>query len=374
MSLDFEGIPASQCRSLIPDFGADILRTPRNLTRCRCAGTARGQQLDQMVEGAQDLNRKCSLHATRALRQKQSCSTHVPAHILVHVLGPCGCDMSQFQKPFTQLRVTHSSFIQCLATSAACLDALHRKLPCTPRLDVCMPMNRSDSGQILGADRLTTESKESTGGEHGQEQHLGVRQLSTDSADTPRSADAALERRLATGRESQRRFRERQKARAQEAEAKLSKATNELLELRNRQAELEARNQLLENTARVNRPIEAEVSFGVTVTVTVAQRSVYTIFRQLQYLCMKCCQALTDSETISWYILLLQSLQQAEAERQTAPSRDPSPEAGMQDPSAVLILVSQEPYCLTAEEASKLSIPAFSILWTVSLHPPSHHK
>ena len=148
-------------------------------------------------------------------------------------------------------------------------------------------MNRSassPSSQILGADRLTTESKESTGGEHGHEQHLGVRQLSTDSADTPRSADAALERRLATGRESQRRFRERQKARAQEAEAKLSKATNELLELRNRQAELEARNQLLENTANVKRPVEAEVSFGVTVLVTLAQPSVYTILRSLQHL------------------------------------------------------------------------------------------
>lgn len=142
------------------------------------------------------------------------------------------------------------------------------------------------SSHILGADRFTTESGESTGGEVGQEQHIGVRRLSTDSADNPRSADAALERRLATGRESQRRFRERQKARAQEAEAKLSKATNELLELRTRQAELEARNQLLENTTNVHRPTESEVPFGTTVKAIVAhaQLSMYTIFRLLEHL------------------------------------------------------------------------------------------
>ena len=153
-------------------------------------------------------------------------------------------------------------------------------------------MNRSGSNPSH-PDILTTESAESTGWEHGQEQHLGVRQLSTDSADNPRSADAALERRLATGRESQRRFRERQKARAQEAEAKLSKVTNELLELRTRQAELEARNQLLETTTNVHHPVESEVPVGVTVMVIVAhaQHSVYTIFRFLEYLvrCIACC-------------------------------------------------------------------------------------
>ena len=132
-------------------------------------------------------------------------------------------------------------------------------------------MNRdgsSSSSRLLGADRPATESGESPGGEYGQEQRIGVRQLSSDSADNPRNADAALERRLATGRESQRRFRERQKARAQEAEAKLSKATTELRELRNRQAELEARNQLLENTTTMTKSAGSEVSSGVTVMVT----------------------------------------------------------------------------------------------------------
>lgn len=72
-------------------------------------------------------------------------------------------------------------------------------------------------------------------------------------------------------------------------------------------------------------------------------------------------------------MLLLQSLHQAEANPQTAPSLDNSPEADIPDPSAILIMVSQVPYCLTAEEASKLSIPAFSTLWTVSVRPPPHY-
>ena len=72
---------------------------------------------------------------------------------------------------------------------------------------------------------------------------------------------------------------------------------------------------------------------------------------------------------LSLSVLLLQSLHRAEASRQTAPSLDPAPEADMQEPSGILIMVSRPPYRLTIEEASKLSIPAFSSLWTVSLHP-----
>lgn len=74
-----------------------------------------------------------------------------------------------------------------------------------------MDRNGSASCPLPGADWLRTESGGSTDIDHGQEQRLGARQLSTDSAGNPRTADAALQRRLATGRESQRRFRERQK-------------------------------------------------------------------------------------------------------------------------------------------------------------------
>ena len=157
-------------------------------------------------------------------------------------------------------------------------------------------MNRRGSGpssRSLGTDRLTTESGESTGGQHGQEQHIGVRQFSADSADNQRSADAALERRLATGRESQRRFRERQKARAQEAEAKLSKATLELFELRTRQAELEAKNQLLENTTNVNHSVKSGVQLEslswsqLHTHSTACKASSNTWFEAL--VCMTCC-------------------------------------------------------------------------------------
>lgn len=75
-------------------------------------------------------------------------------------------------------------------------------------------MNNSGSpfSRLHGGEGHYTASAESTGEDLSQAQQIGVRQLSTDSADNPRiSADAALERRLATGRESQRRFRERQK-------------------------------------------------------------------------------------------------------------------------------------------------------------------
>ena len=64
---------------------------------------------------------------------------------------------------------------------------------------------------------------------------------------------------------------------------------------------------------------------------------------------------------------LLQFLQQAEASQQTAPAPDPPPEAGGQPPPGVLIMVAQPPYRMSLEEASKLTIPAFSALWTVSL-------
>lgn len=74
-----------------------------------------------------------------------------------------------------------------------------------------MHRNASASCPLPGAEWLRTESGESTDVDHGQEQVIGARQLSTESVDNPRTADAALQRRLATGRESQRRFRERQK-------------------------------------------------------------------------------------------------------------------------------------------------------------------
>lgn len=75
-----------------------------------------------------------------------------------------------------------------------------------------MNCSGNPSSRLHGGVGHQTASVESAGEDLGQVQQLGVRQLSTDSADNPRtSADAALERRLATGRESQRRFRERQK-------------------------------------------------------------------------------------------------------------------------------------------------------------------
>lgn len=69
----------------------------------------------------------------------------------------------------------------------------------------------SPDSQLRG-DWLRTEwSGESIDVDQGQEQPIGARKLSTDSAGNPRTTDAAVQRRLATGRESQRRFRERQK-------------------------------------------------------------------------------------------------------------------------------------------------------------------
>lgn len=63
--------------------------------------------------------------------------------------------------------------------------------------------------------------------------------------------------------------------------------------------------------------------------------------------------------------LLLQLLQQAEASQQTAPGLD-------QQSPGILVMVAQPPYHLSLEEASKLTIPAFSALWTVSLDMPLH--
>ena len=61
-------------------------------------------------------------------------------------------------------------------------------------------------------------------------------------------------------------------ARSQEAEAQLSKATTELVELRTRQAELEAKNQLLENLTNVKRPGDSQVPVHVImVTATSTQ-------------------------------------------------------------------------------------------------------
>lgn len=81
---------------------------------------------------------------------------------------------------------------------------------------------------------------------------------------------------------------------------------------------------------------------------------------------------LADSVTLS--LSMLQSLHRAEASQQTAPSLDSALEADMQEPPGILIMVSKLPYRLTTEEASKLSMTAFSALWTVSLHPPLHYK
>ncbi|KAL0021062.1 hypothetical protein WJX79_006639 [Trebouxia sp. C0005] len=74
--------------------------------------------------------------------------------------------------------------------------------------------------------------------------------------------EAALERRLANGRESQRRFRERQKARSQSTEVQLARATTELTGLRTRQAELESRNVFLENLATLNAPAQVQAALN----------------------------------------------------------------------------------------------------------------
>lgn len=67
----------------------------------------------------------------------------------------------------------------------------------------------------------------------------------------------------------------------------------------------------------------------------------------------------------------LNGLQEADATQQAAPGLDHAPEVDVPDPPGIMVLVSQPPYCLTVEEASKLTIPAFSALWTVSLHTPA---
>ena len=71
--------------------------------------------------------------------------------------------------------------------------------------------------------------------------------------------------------------------------------------------------------------------------------------------------------------LLLQLLRQAqEAQAAQQPESSPEPAQGPEtEPKAapeILISVAQPPYRLTAEAASKLTVRAFSALWTVSAH------
>ncbi|DBB01931.1 hypothetical protein WJX77_006316 [Trebouxia sp. C0004] len=66
------------------------------------------------------------------------------------------------------------------------------------------------------------------------------------------SSDSS-ERSKAVNRESQRRFRLRQKARSQAVEAQLASTTTELTELKSRQHQLEVRNMLLEKVSQLNK-------------------------------------------------------------------------------------------------------------------------
>lgn len=87
-------------------------------------------------------------------------------------------------------------------------------------------------------------------------------------------------------------------------------------------------------------------------------------------LCMTCCWP--DSTRITRHSLskAYNGLQEDDTSQQAAPGLN-LPEADAPNPRGILVLVSQPPYCLTVEEASKLTIPAFSALWTVSLHIPA---
>lgn len=64
-------------------------------------------------------------------------------------------------------------------------------------------------------------------------------------------------RKLEVNREAQRRFRQRQKARSRSIETQLAEATTQLRDLRTKQSQLEARNQLLEKVALLNKTVGA---------------------------------------------------------------------------------------------------------------------
>ncbi|DBB14882.1 TPA: hypothetical protein ACH3X3_004483 [Trebouxia sp. C0006] len=68
------------------------------------------------------------------------------------------------------------------------------------------------------------------------------------------------ERSKAVNRESQRRFRLRQKARSQAVEAQLASTTAELRELKSRQHQLEVRNMLLEKVSQLNKSTDPQSS------------------------------------------------------------------------------------------------------------------
>ncbi|KAL3135585.1 hypothetical protein ABBQ38_006065 [Trebouxia sp. C0009 RCD-2024] len=70
----------------------------------------------------------------------------------------------------------------------------------------------------------------------------------------------STERSKAVNRESQRRFRLRQKARSQAVEAQLASTTAELRELKSRQHQLEVRNMLLEKVAQLNKKDSSQSS------------------------------------------------------------------------------------------------------------------
>lgn len=65
---------------------------------------------------------------------------------------------------------------------------------------------------------------------------------------------------------------------------------------------------------------------------------------------------------------LLRQAQEAQAAQQPGSRHEPasSPEAEPKAAPEILISVAQPPYRLTAEEAGKLTVRAFSALWTVS--------
>lgn len=111
----------------------------------------------------------------------------------------------------------------------------------------------------------------------------------------------------------------------------------------------------------MNRPTQPEVRPGVTIKATERHHShhanppgTYVIHSTGHVL------------DFVYIELVLQFLQQAEASQQTAPVPNPSPETDSQQSPGILVMVAQPPYRLSSEEASKLTIPAFCALWTVS--------
>lgn len=93
----------------------------------------------------------------------------------------------------------------------------------------------------------------SSSGSPGKERKSSRERQSSGRWSTRDKGPVTETRKLEVNREAQRRFRQRQKARSRSIETQLAEATAQLRDLRNKQAQLEARNQLLEKVALLNK-------------------------------------------------------------------------------------------------------------------------